>query len=407
VRICYLSADRGISLGKCNGSATHVRSLVGAFASLGHDVTLVMPSHDGWEHAGVRKVSIPTLAICESGALRRRKSRATSDEATDPRRLISALRHIWHNGAVEQALETVLAENRPDVIYERYSPFGVAGSIIARSAGIPHILEVNAPLAWEGKTYRAQALPEAAEALEQATFDNASVIIAVSRELRETLRADGVKGKKIQVVPNGVDTRLFAPEGPSHRNGFGDKTVIGFVGSLKAWHGIDVLAEAFARLADDRRFHLLIVGDGPMAPTIEALAEARPETVTFIRGVPHGEVPAYIRAMDVAVAPYPTLDQFYFSPLKVLEYMAAGRPVVASRIGQLDQLIRDGETGILVPPGDASALVEAIGRLADDGELSRGIGARAAAETQRDHTWMQRASQIVDLAESTAAGDKG
>ncbi len=139
----------------------------------------------------------------------------------------------------------------------------------------------------------------------------------------------------------------------------------------------------------------MIVGDGPTVELFRALADRWPGQVTITGEIPLGHVPQYVRAMDVALAPYPPLERFYFSPLKVLEYMAAGRPVVASAIGQVAELIRDGETGLLVPPGDVSALTAAVRRLASDRDLRLRLGALAAREIRQRHTWTQRASDIL------------
>ncbi|MDX1650497.1 MAG: glycosyltransferase family 4 protein, partial [Myxococcota bacterium] len=154
----------------------------------------------------------------------------------------------------------------------------------------------------------------------------------------------------------------------------------------------------------DPRLHLVVVGEGPMGAAIERLGAELPGSVTWIRGVDHAEVPALVRAMDVAVAPYARLERFYFSPLKVLEYLAAGRAVVASAIGQLPALVRDGETGLLVDPGDARALAGAIRRLADDPALRAGLGARAALDARRHHSWDDRAARILALADARAGG---
>jgi glycosyltransferase involved in cell wall biosynthesis len=106
--------------------------------------------------------------------------------------------------------------------------------------------------------------------------------------------------------------------------------------------------------------------------------------------------------MSIAVAPYPAQEQFYFSPLKVLEYMASGRAVVCSRIGQLETLIRDGETGILVEPGDPAALAGALHRLGSQADLRASLGRQAAAEAARLHSWNRRASGILGQVEAMA-----
>jgi glycosyltransferase involved in cell wall biosynthesis len=183
---------------------------------------------------------------------------------------------------------------------------------------------------------------------------------------------------------------------------FPDKFVVGFVGSLKPWHGIEILADAFLRLASDQRFHLLVVGDGPSANVLEKLERELPERVTRTGAVMHEDVVQYMHAMDVAVAPYPPLSKFYFSPLKILEYMAAGRAVVASDIGQLRYLIRDGETGILLPPGDSNALADVLQSLIESRDRCLQLGLAAATEAREHHTWSKRAAEILERVENDA-----
>ncbi len=383
MRICYLCSDLGIPVGGRKGAAAHVRGLVGALGALGHQCEILTPRPDGAQAPPAPVSPVLTSALAEE-----------LGEGV-PKTLGRALGHLWNNVAVEAALDRRLREWRPDLVYERYSPFSVAGGLVARRLAVPHVLEVNAPLAWEGTRYRSQALAEASASLERAAFANAGLIVAVSRELADTLEADGVARGKILVVPNGVDTERFHPEGPAAP--VAGEFVIGFVGSLKPWHGIDVLTEAFGRLSADPRVHLLVVGQGPEARRIDALAQAMPGRVTRV-SVDHERVPDYLRAMDVAVAPYPELESFYYSPLKVLEYMATGRAIVASAVGQVAELIDDGHTGLLVPPGDAPALTAALARVLEDSVLSERLAGNARLAARRAHTWTQRAEAILTAA---------
>lgn len=404
MKICYLCADRGISLSKFNGASAHFRSLVGALTRLGHEVLVLAASEaDADFPAPVR--TIPTPEILQSLWAQSVDDGTRQGKAAERERMrvVHALGHVWNNIQVEEVLREVVEEVRPDVLFEIYSPYGVAGGIMAERLGVPHILNVHAPLAWEGAQYRRQALQEAAEMLEKAAYKAAACVITNCKELRDDLVAEGVAPAKINIVPNGVDVALFTPEGPRLREGLEGKIVVGFVGSLKAWHGVDVLAEAFRVLAGDERLHLLVVGDGPMAKLLQALANDMPGRITLTGAVPMAEVAAYVRAMDIAVAPYPVLERFYFSPLKVLEYMAAGRPTVASRIGQIEELIAHGETGLLVPPSDVPALVDAVRQLASDASLRARMGDEAAIAARRSHTWERRAGEIVAIAGAQSA----
>jgi glycosyltransferase involved in cell wall biosynthesis len=122
------------------------------------------------------------------------------------------------------------------------------------------------------------------------------------------------------------------------------------------------------------------------------------EATTFTGAVTPAEIPGLLGSMDVAVAPYPPLPDFYFSPLKVYEYMAAGLPVVASRIGQLRTLIESEGNGLLVPPGDAGTLAGALERLLKDPELRSRLGRSARATVLRQYTWDGVAQRILGLA---------
>jgi len=145
---------------------------------------------------------------------------------------------------------------------------------------------------------------------------------------------------------------------------------------------------------------LLIVGDGPERERITRALDERGllESTLFTGAVAPGEVPGFLASMDVAVAPYPPLSTFYFSPLKVYEYMAAGLPVVASRIGQLRTLIEPESNGLLVEPGDAKALAEALERLRNDPELRARLGQSARAMVLRTHTWDAVVQRILNVA---------
>lgn len=405
MKILYLCADRGISLAKHNGATAHFRSLVTSFTKLGHELLVVTPSDVPPGLLPAPSERIPTPKILEHllAEVEAPVPRAQKERQRRRKRVVHALGHAWNNVCTEQALEAIIPRFRPDLVFELYSPYGVAGPVTAARLGVRHVLNVHAPLAWEGATFRAQALQEAAEVLEEAVLRAARCIVVNSEEMREQLVATGVDAGKITVVINGVDFDMFSPDGPVSPAGPPGSIVVGFCGSLKGWHGVDVLANAFREVADDPRLHLLIVGDGPLRTEIEKLSSELPGRVTFTGGLPFEEVPPHVRAMDIAVAPYPPLEKFYFSPLKVLEYMAAARPTIASAIGQNATLLREGETGLLVPAGEAAPLAAAIRRLANDEPLRRRMGEAARRETLDRHAWTARAADILAASERGAA----
>jgi len=295
--------------------------------------------------------------------------------------------------------------HRPNFIYERYSLWGMTGLWLARKYSLPLVLEVNAPLAYEQKQYRGLTFSSLAEWTERMTWCRADLVVVVSESLRRHLQEAGVRPERIRVLPNAVDTDLFHNrlDGEPVRKRFRleGRFVVGFVGTFKPWHGADLLLEAFHRLYEaDPDMHLLLVGDGPLRESLENKIQQAGlnGAVTFAGRVTHEEVPLYLAAMDAAVAPYADLSEFYYSPLKLFEYMAADRAVVASRIGQVAQLLVDGETGLLFEPGDVGDLARCIRRLREDSELRLALG-QEVGRASRSYTWDKNAAQVIDWVE--------
>jgi glycosyltransferase involved in cell wall biosynthesis len=313
---------------------------------------------------------------------------------------------ILHNLTFRRSVVHAVQHTNPDFIYERYSLWAIAGLLVAKRRSIPLVLEVNAPLAYEEQRYRAGLTwAPLARWVERMCWRAANLIIAVSGALRDRLVTARVTSERIHVLPNAVDTDLFRADvdGRAVRDRFqlANRFVVGFVGSFKAWHGIDLLLEAFQDLhRSDPLTHLLLVGDGPLREALEAQVRnmGLEDSVTFAGGVPHREIPQYLATMDAAIAPYPALEEFYYSPLKLFEYMAAGRAVVSSRIGQVAEVITDGVTGLLFEPGDRVGLVECIERLRKNSELQAELGRNATAACSQN-TWKQHAVRVVEWVE--------
>jgi glycosyltransferase involved in cell wall biosynthesis len=359
----------------------HVQELVRAFTKRGVNVELFVARTDGSPPADLRGVPVHELAVSALG-----------DHADRERSALAA------NSSFRMALEKA---GPFDLVYERYSLWSTAGMEYACAKELAGLLEVNAPLIHEQTRYRALVDRAGAERATKQAFSAARTLVVVSKVIAQYVQQYGGRPDRVHVVPNGVNPARFpsnlAPSMPARRGVFR----VGFLGSLKPWHGLTMLVEAFARVhcqTPDAR--LLVVGDGPERNSLIAELSARGLlAVTHLTGaVSACQVPGLLASMDVGVAPYLGGADFYFSPMKVYEYMAAGLPVVASDIGQIGEVITDGEEGLLCRPGDASALTAALLRLRADPSLRARLGRSARRKMLRYHNWDAIAARILALA---------
>jgi glycosyltransferase involved in cell wall biosynthesis len=376
MRIAYVCADPGVPVFGRKGCSIHVQEVVRAFTRLGHQVTLFARRWGGEapeDLAGIRCVGLPKVA----GAGAEREAQLA---------------------AANRALPELLEAHGPfDMVYERYALWSSSALQWARASGLPGVIEVNAPLVEEQARHRALHNRALAEAVSLEALIAARQVVAVSSGVARWLAGEGIDPGKIEVIANGVDVGRFLPEFRADCL----TPVIGFVGTLKPWHGLEVLVDAAARLkAQGLEFSLLLVGDGPERAALEAALAARGLAAqTELTGaVDPAEIPGLLARIDVAVAPYPDLEDFYFSPLKVMEYMAAGRAVVASRIGDIDGLVSHGETGLLCAPGDPAALAKALAALIRDPAQRIRLGRAARHHAAAELGWTSVAQRILALA---------
>ncbi len=380
LKIAYVCADPGVPVFGSKGCSIHVQEVIRALLQQGHDVTLFAQ-----RIGGVAKPEFDRLKVVPMPSL----------GASEP-----AEREQAALAANERTLALMERHGPFDMVYERYSLWSHAGMTHASRTGVPGVLEVNAPLIEEQATHRVLVDREAAEGVAARVFNHATALVAVSDDVARYLIDASAPAGRVHVVPNGVDPSRFTPDvRPALPPAPGAFTV-GFVGTLKPWHGLPDLIEGFAtlRLAAPMA-RLLIVGKGPEQDALVADLERRglADAAIFTGAVSPDDVPAYIASMDVAVAPYPRMDRCYFSPLKVFEYMAAGRAVVGSRNGQLGALIAHGTDGLIYEPGDTAGLAVALIQLYRNTTLRGKLGAAARAKILRTHTWSAVAERIVHL----------
>jgi glycosyltransferase involved in cell wall biosynthesis len=255
--------------------------------------------------------------------------------------------------------------------------------------------------------------------IERLDLAAADLIVVVSEPIAEELAASGIDRRRILVNPNGVDTNRYRPDvdgsGVRHALDLDRAFVVGFIGTFGAWHGAEILARAFVMLLQ-RRPHLrestrlLMIGDGARLPAVKRiLADGDVMDAVRLTGLvaqEHGA--SYMAACDVLVSPHvpnPDGSPFFGSPTKLFEYMAMGRPIVASALNQIGDVLEDGRTAVMVPPGDPDALASAIERLEGDEPLRRRLADAARARAVAQHTWREHTRRIVDRIAALGGAD--
>ncbi|MBT8401475.1 MAG: glycosyltransferase family 4 protein [Rhodothermia bacterium] len=369
MRIAYVCMDPGVPVFGSKGCSIHVQEILRFFASIGADVTAFTPRPGGPPPSDLQSISLERLKV---------KSDALADRETVA---------IAMNDVLRQALGR---QEDFDVVYERHSLFSYAAMEYAHDNSIVGILEVNAPLVDEQQRHRHLARAELARRISRVAFRAATSVVAVSADARDYVLTMAPGIDTVHIVPNGVDTDRFRPPKRSRRSGRRDGFTAGFVGSLKPWHGVDDLVRAWHlvsdRIADSQ---LMIIGDGPERTNLEALAAdlGVSDRTRFTGAVPHEDIPGLLSSMDVAVAPYPKGGESYFSPLKIFEYMAMEVPLVATRCGQIPELVSHGKMGLLVEPGDVAGMAEAIHSIYVDPMHASEMAAAARHYVIDNHTW--------------------
>ena len=361
----------------------HIAEMVNAFRQLGHEVLVIGP--------GVKN---------ENGAEKR------SEKYTWIKRILRGplyeIAELAYNFLGYRNICRAIRDFHPDFIYDRYITFNYSAIAAGKKHDLPVFLEVNAPLAYEREHELDERLymKKLAYYIEKKACCDAFKAIVVSTPLKNYLLSKGVPEGKITVLVNGVNTDKFFPcrKNDTLLNKFGfsqNDIVIGFVGILRPWHGIDLLLMAFQKIcANYANCKLLIVGNGPIRELIEeqAVNLGVQDNMVITGRVPHGDVGEYISLFDIAVSPKAT---FYASPMKILEYMAKEKPVIAPNMLNIADIIKNGETGLLFKENNSSSLAEALRALISSEQLRNKIGTQASYAINSKLNWKRNAKYIL------------
>jgi glycosyltransferase involved in cell wall biosynthesis len=368
-------------VGSRDGQAVHIEEIVTALRDLGHEVLVVGPGTTERAEFGSDSGAIATL------------------KRLLPRSLYELL-ELAYGCIAFLRLWRVYRRHRPDVLYERYNLYLLAGVWLKRLTGMPMLLEVNSPLVHERSRFGGLANQRLASWIERVTWRSADRALPVTNVLAGFLRNAGVAEERITVIQNGVGKEFLsdAAQGAAIRQRFGldDAVVLGFTGFVREWHGLERVIELIADSDPLLKLHFLIVGDGPAIPELQRLAASRgvDRRVIFAGLVPRHDIVAYVAAFDVALQPQVVS---YASPLKLFEYMALGRAIVAPSTPNICEVLSDREA-VLFDPADPAAFRRAVEQLCHDAGLRARLGKAAREAIDRQGlTWANNARRIVAL----------
>jgi starch synthase len=375
MRILYVASDQVVP-GRTGGSV-HVLEVARGLARRGHEVHVVV-------HAGAGE-SLDTPGI------------------------------VWHRVSwwpplrffrfrARAAVAQIAERAQPHAVMERYYNFGGEGVLTAKARGLPSVLEVNSPVVDHPGSRKAMLdalLGRPMRRYRERLCRAASALVSPLPEIvPETARA------KTETVTWGANVEAFSPERrrESRRRAWGvpeGARVVLFSGSFRPWHGVHVLEEAARNLRDRSDLFFVLAGGPKTGP-------AQSYRGHLLGSVPYEEMPEIAASADIGVAPYDTrrLRQlqlgFFWSPLKVFEYMASGLPTITLDRAPLTEIVREGEEALHIPDGDADGLRLALLRLADDGALRREMGRRARARVVQLYSWDRHCAQLEAVLQRVA-----
>ncbi|HET7285818.1 MAG TPA: glycosyltransferase family 4 protein [Pyrinomonadaceae bacterium] len=383
-RVVYLRSTPGPGT-QAGGAASHIKGVVEGLQALGAHVEII--SNDQIAGLSFPEDRFTVIPPQPGGGSR-------------------ALFDIHNNLVFTRGALPLIERVEPDVIYQRYARFSWAGVVAAMRIKRPLFLEYNGSEVWVGRHWDRVGSLDLLERYERLNLDAAARIFVVSDVERRNLEMRGVHPGKIVVNPNGVDVERFRPGvgGGEARRELGikdDEVVAGFVGTFGPWHGVEKLAAAIKSMPANLRVRFLLVGSGSLHAEVEKQLE-NDRRVIFTGAVGHDRVPRLLDACDILVAPHVPLadgSEFFGSPTKIFEYMAMGKAIVASRLGQIGEVLVDQETALLVEPGNVGELGNAIVKLIESETLRTRLGGRAREVAAREHTWIHNAQRVLEAYE--------
>lgn len=364
-----------------DGQCVHIEELVYALQQLGHEVIIsgpqILESAEFGSDAGFvawLKKHIPQFLY-------------------EVLEFAYNLRDFWQ-------LYRAAKKHKPDCLYERYNLYTIGGIFVKHLCKLPMLLEVNAPIYRERKKHDGIALNWLAKWTENFVWRKADVVLPVTNVLADIMVADGTPREKITVIHNGINPQRFSSQysrqQAKEKLNISGKTVLGFVGFIRDWHGLEKIVDLVCD-QDSDNVHLLVVGDGPARKTIEQKAdtEGAADKITFTGVVTRDDLADYIAAFDVALQPDVVA---YASPLKMFEYMYMECAIVAPETDNIKEILQHNHNALLFEPKNYQALRDAVSRLITDDALRESLSTSAKRTIQdKGFLWSSNATRVVNM----------
>lgn len=391
MKICYIAPTEIIP--STNGGAIHTLELARNIVLKGHEVHIVAKYDNGVDEEKVQGVHIHRVRSSQKKLI------------GYPSALTNSVRKT----------SDIIKKYDIDILHERMTLPGGVGAISSKLYNVPCLLEINGPVLEEHialgnipnhyhrfllKRWRDRVLPVYGAYYVQ------------TQSLKNIVSDWGLNNIEIHVIPNGVDITRFHPEINGNeileKYQLAEKNVITFIGSLREWHGITLLLSSIPKVLSaypDAKF--MIIGSGPQQPEIEKkIIELNlQDNVLLIGAVPYRDIPKYIASSTICIAPFQpsmlgTMKKYglYFSPIKLFEYMACGKPIITTSVGEVNNLFEDKKDAYLIRP-DEKELVDAVIDLLQNKSLREQLGQKAR-EKVKNYTWERTTEKVIGAYQS-------
>jgi len=366
-----------------DGQYVHIEEIISSLRNLGHEVIVCEPKSIQSTEFGEGSNTVQRMRALLPG-------------------FVHELAEMLYSVPDYLKIRKLIKKNKPDCIYERYNLFFTSGIWASKRFGLPILVEVNAPLFMERSQNEGVSLRRLAQWSEDYVWNNANTVVPVTNVLGKMVQARGVDRDRVTVIPNGINDSFSVglPEigTVDEKYGLEGKLVMGFVGFVREWHRLDRVLKFIGDSPDQSR-HLLLVGDGPDLPRLKALAKnlGISDSLTITGIIERDQIPGLVQRFDVALQPDVVP---YASPLKMFEYMALGKPILAPNTENIREILIDGKNALLFEQADES-FGEKLNQLCSDSELRQTLGSAARSSIDnKELYWDCNARKVVGIFES-------